>query len=155
MDLLLEVNTERLLKLADFLETVPPEDFSLTDWRTRMPVDAIRLGPIVFKQGCGFAGCAMGWAAHSGIFPGLRMAYDGDMIYRGASGMSAVCKLLGVTESIGEFLFWESKYADYEPIDPDDVAKRIRRLVKKVESRLARRPENSWIKHREAHSIVA
>jgi hypothetical protein len=42
------MHTERLLKLADFLETVPPDKFDMNGWGR--------------EDDCGFAGCAIGWA---------------------------------------------------------------------------------------------
>jgi len=146
MDMLLNVNTANLLKLADFLETVPPEDFSLTEWQTNAPKDAIRLGPIVFRAGCGFAGCAVGWAAYSNIFDGLRLNREAGPVYRGARGISAVENLFGITTRMSEYLFWEVSYPNHDPIDPADVSARIRKLVRKIEARIARKSGREWIK---------
>lgn len=44
------MNTKRLLKLAEFLETVPEERFDLSNWATGKLED------------CNTAACAVGWA---------------------------------------------------------------------------------------------
>lgn len=136
--MLAEVHTDRMFALADFLETVPPEDFSLRSWQSRAPIDAIRLGPIVFRKGCGFSGCAMGWAAYSGRFPGLRINRDGVLVYRGASEFSAAAKFLGVTGDFAYYLFTDEYYPSSQ-VDPDDVAKRLRRAATLIEAARSRR----------------
>lgn len=88
------MDTGRLLALAEFLETsVPESEFDMARWQNRAfapPTDGIPAGPsslfglipgspeIPPNPGCGFAGCAIGWAAHSGIFPGLSLKRVGD-----------------------------------------------------------------------------
>lgn len=141
---LIHVNTVGMRQLANFLEKVPPEDFSLEGWRTQMPRDAWMLGPITLRRGCGFAGCAMGWAAHSNVFPGLRINRDGDLVYRGALDHDAVVKLFGIKEQTVEFLFWCTSYEDY-PVTPDMVATRVRRFVEKVEARIAGKSGRAWV----------
>jgi len=59
MKMLSKVDIERIYKLAHFLETVSSQDFDLTIWGTRV------------RDGCGFAGCAIGWAAYAKLFSGL------------------------------------------------------------------------------------
>lgn len=51
------INAKRLLKLADYLETVPRKNFNMSSWNEYRP--------------CGFAGCALGWAVHAKLFRGL------------------------------------------------------------------------------------
>lgn len=133
MQQLSRVEIEKMTQLADFLETVPPEDFDLTIWRTREFIAPIRVWPITFRAGCGFAGCAMGWAAHEGLFPGLRITKNGDLVYRGATDFDAVSKLFGIKWGTGWFLFGRGSY--HGRIDPDRVAKRIRRFVEIVRRR--------------------
>lgn len=145
MDMLLNVDIGRMRKLADFLETVPPEDFDLGAWQTVAPRDAIALGPLVFRKSCGFAGCAMGWAAHSKLFDGLRINREGDLCYRGSRGIEAATRVLGLTERTAEFLFWESRYPDGRT-DPAHVATRLRRFASIVEARIAARSGAQWIK---------
>jgi len=137
MKQLSNVEIGKMRQLADFLETVPPADFDLTSWQTQAPIQRIAFGPIVFRHGCGFSGCAMGWAAYAEIFPDLYIDRTQELCYRGATNMNAAAKLLGVTESIANFFFVDSEYVD-EP-SPDDVSKRLRRFADKVERRLMRR----------------
>lgn len=134
-----QVEIGRMRKLADFLETVPPEDFDLDGWVQQLPQGpkSIFFGLIHRHSGCGFAGCAMGWAAHSQIFSGLRLTRDGDDIaYRGFTGYDAVYALFGIGENQGFFLFSDRRYAD--DAEPGHVARRLRIFADKVERRLAR-----------------
>lgn len=128
------VEIEKMKQLADFLETVPPADFDLSEWQVQSPISQIALGPIIFRHGCGFSGCAMGWAAYSEIFPDLYIDRNQELCYRGASNMDAAAKLLGVTHAAACYFFADWEY-DTQP-SPDDVAKRLRRFAEKVESRL-------------------
>lgn len=145
MDQLANVNVARLYQLADFLETVPPEDFDLSAWQDHAPREALAIGPITFRRACGFAGCAMGWAAHSGLFEGLRINRDNNLVYKGASDIDAAAKVFGITVSVAEFIFYPLSYVGYDPIDPDDVARRVRKLAAKVEARVARRSGKAWL----------
>lgn len=139
MKMLEQVRLDHVRELAAFLEAVPPEDFDVSaSWQTIAPVDAIRLGPITFRKPRGFAGCAMGWAAYSGKFSGLRLSRDGDLIYRGYSDFRAAEVFLGVTESMVDFLFDHANYA-LDHVDPGDVAARLQRFAGIVEARLSRR----------------
>lgn len=135
MKMLSAVEVGKMRTLADFLETVPPEDFDLGFWEERQAVARIAIGPIVFREGCGFAGCAMGWASHQKLFDGLKVK-DDLLTYRGASDFKAAARLFGVTKNVAYFLFHESFYEGWA--EPADVADRLRRFAAKVESRLAR-----------------
>lgn len=141
MTMLAKVDLEKCERLAAFLETVPPGDFDLTYWRSVEPVSAIKLGPIVLRHGCGFAGCAIGWAAYSGIFPGLRLEKKGKTgarpVYAGFTEFRAAAALLGVNESQAVYFFDPDSYSD--KAEPGDVADRIRVFVTKVRRRLMRR----------------
>jgi hypothetical protein len=54
------MNAQRLLKLADFLDTVDPSNFNYNYWHTglREPRTAPQ------EPECGTTACALGWAAH-------------------------------------------------------------------------------------------
>lgn len=145
MEMLLKVNTGRMRQLADFLETVPPEDFNLDNWMTQHPVASIALGPIVLRRGCGFAGCAMGWAAHSGMFEGLRINRHNTLVYRGATDFEAAALFLGITSDFAGFFFIEENYDIDRAIDPADVARRLRVAAGKIEARIARRSGAEWL----------
>lgn len=135
MKMLLAVKTDRMRELAAFLETVPPEDFDLAGWQTREAIDPVKFGPFVWRKGCGFAGCAMGWAAYSGKFPGLRIAEGKMLVYRGATSWKASQKFLGITEALARFLFEETRYDD---ATPSDVAIRLARCADIIDARIAR-----------------
>ena len=135
-----KVEIEKMRKLADFLETVPPEDFDLADWVEREQRDpkSILFGLVILHPGCGFAGCAMGWAAHSGIFPGLRLTHDSDDItYAGLIGFDAIDRLFRIGENQGIFLFHRVRYQGHA--DPGHVARRLRRFAEIVERRINRK----------------
>ena len=141
MKMLSQVQTGRLYQLADFLETVPPEDFDLRWWRTREPIPAVRLGRVFFRKGCGFAGCAMGWGLYAGLFPEARFDAHGEIVFRGATNYDAVGLLLGITGDFAGYLFDEDCYAD--GATPWRVAQRIRRAADRIEARcLQIRPQH-------------
>ena len=127
------VEVGRMRQLADFLETVPPKDFDLRAWQTRCPIAPTMLGPFAWG-GCGFAGCALGWAAHSGLFLGLGVDRQGNLVYKGFANYRAVRHLLGIKQRAAWFLFGQEMY-DREAQEPGDVAARIRRFADIVERR--------------------
>lgn len=123
------MHADRLLKLADFLETVPEENFDISGWET-----AEATKPEGDRPGqCGFAGCAVGWAAHVELFDGFVMR-DGDPLYQGKTDWDAVDELFGFKQAPGELskegliLFSGSEYRGYEAT-PAQVAARIRQFV--------------------------
>lgn len=120
------MNTERLLKLADFLETVPEQAFTLDAWEARAASK-----PEGDKQGeCGFAGCAMGWAAHAKLFPGLILE-NGSPVYRVNDyvrlGFGAAEVVFDIPFSSAVWLFYRQHYT-VDPT-PADVAQRIRTFL--------------------------
>lgn len=159
----IHVDTEKLLQLADYLETVPPESFDLDGWVIQDERAAIP--PTMFcgiipitkgDPGCGFAGCALGWAAHSGLFPGLTLQ-NRVPVYRGASQYASADRLFGFDQatpkrnrlkhhrrddyeymtSMSLFLFCPSMYK--RGSEPAQVADRIRRVVAKLHARRVRK----------------
>jgi hypothetical protein len=138
MKQLSNVEIGRLRALADLLDDVPPNRFDLDGWAVQL------------NEGCGFAGCAVGWAAHSGIFPGLRFntgidcgahASCVDVIYEEDEkdiwkGWVAVEVLFGLTFRSAGFLFSLDHYPDFLGPTPRVVARRLRRFADKVEGRL-------------------
>lgn len=121
------VNKERLLKLAEFLETVPADRFDLTEWQSS-PTAAGR--KVTKDRACGFAGCALGWAAHAGLFEGLTLTPISDELsrssirYHTAHGWAAPCRLFRIKDEESEYLF-KPEFYDTQP-SPKDVAARIR-----------------------------
>lgn len=133
------VETARLTALAEYLDNdVPATDFNLRTWRHRRPKErkTILFGLIETDPGCGFAGCAMGWAAHSGMFPGLTFDNDGRLIYSGTRNWKAAMVLMGIEQNMAVFLFHPHRYK--VNATPQTVAKRIRRLVLKITAIRAR-----------------
>lgn len=167
------MDTGRLLALADFLDTrVPEADFDMSRWIARSyrpPTEGIPAGPphlfgllsgspeVPPTPGCGFAGCAIGWAEHSGLFPGLRMINvnkdekhrDGSKImlatvpaYAGALQWDAINSLFKIGKDdqkynpaakgnkhwgLAGYLFHHATYP-FNP-GPKEVAARIREVV--------------------------
>lgn len=130
------INAKRLLKLADFLETVPRKSFNLSAWQSRPAVK-----PEGKKQGeCGFAGCAIGWAAHAKLFRGLRLVdigdgYDPEVFFNATESWEAIDELFNLApvphslrDGDAEYLFMAEKYDHYNAT-PKQVAKRIRKFV--------------------------
>lgn len=139
------MRADRLLKLADFLETVPRKAFDISSWQAR---------PASRPEGdvpgeCGFAGCAIGWAVHIGIAPELRFAeikvhettwyelryLEDDEI----TSFCAAAKAMDLRRPQAEYLFDPEAYNDSDPDDDDNeavdvtpkmVADRIRKFVK-------------------------
>jgi len=128
MKMLSKVEVERMYQLAHLLETVSSQDFDLTIWGTRV------------RDDCGFAGCAIGWAAYAKLFPGLVMMGDGVRYFDKDKGIgvgyhAAVC-VLGITSRTANFLFCPHYYEI--PASPAVVAARLTRFAAIVERRLAR-----------------
>lgn len=111
------MRADRLLKLADYLETVPRDRFDMTDWSN-------------MKTGCGFSGCAIGWAHHGKLFPGLairKKASDSFSVlhYRGETHLDAAALLFKIDSDSADDLFGPAQIAT-----PKQVAKRIRKFVR-------------------------
>lgn len=112
------INVKRLLKLAAFLETVKPLQFEMRDF-----------GHI---RECGFAGCALGWAAYAKLFEGFRrVPVDVDYMRfelhgKPIDGFSAAKKVFSIYCSDAVDLFTENKKDE----KPKQVATRIRQFVK-------------------------
>lgn len=131
------INAKRLLKLADFLETIPRKSFDLARWQASEPTK-----PEGKKQGdCGFAGCAIGWATHGQLFRGLRFVFDEgfqEMVpfYNGTEGWSGIDELFAlepvdhdIDSGQAEYLFTDTSYPSLS-VTPKQVATRIRKFVR-------------------------
>ena len=131
------MNKERLLKLADFLETVPPKRFEMDRffgwvgkaiWETNTFDD--------LESDCGTDGCALGWATTIPEFKkaGFK-AVKGqgpdslwiEIQYGSWTGFSAAEKFFGIDKRQCTNLFG-GRY-DNRKTKPTTVAKQIRRLV--------------------------
>jgi len=118
-----KMKVARLLKLADFLETVPRKKFNLGTWGN--------------DAKCSTAGCAAGWGCQIPSFrkSGLRLVtnhYYGDVEpycrSTGSNGFDAVSDFFGLTGRQTEHVFSLLAYQT-EPT-PKQVAGRIRALVR-------------------------
>src|SRR5262249_52872512 len=100
--------------------------FDLSEWDTTKGDGLYE----AFNPGftCGFAGCAIGWAAHARIIPGLGM-HGTRPSFDGEDGWEAVAKAFGLSKGEALELFAEGSYR--ESPTPRDVAGRIRRLLAK------------------------
>lgn len=118
----------RLLKLAAFLETVPAKAFSINSWQARKATKREGKRPGT----CGFAGCAVGWAAHAKLIPGLTLRGDFCGVwpdYEGLRGFMAVQKAFDISRFQAELLFIATSYPGRDPT-PQEVANAIRNFVK-------------------------
>lgn len=124
------INAKRLLKLADYLETVPRKAFNIQSWESRAANKQEGKNP----GECGFAGCAVGWAAHAKLFRGLRME-DGFPIYKDTFSWPAVSDVFGLGRSgalpshDAAHLFSPHTYPKGKAT-PKQVATRIRKFVR-------------------------
>lgn len=123
------MNTERLLRLADYLEDVvaklPAERFDMNNWATPTPH-------------CGTACCAVGHACSIPEFQaaGLAMSIDeeghGEPVIRPDDGSmfsswQAVEAFFGITHREAACLFDAGRY--FAGVRPQEVAARIRQFV--------------------------
>jgi hypothetical protein len=120
------MNAKRLLKLADFLDTVPRKSFSMSMWETSPATK-----PETAKLGeCGFAGCALGWAVHGALFRQLTPTDGGTPQYRKKPGsrrrfgFEAAEHLFDIDPDDARFLF-----GSYTDVTPRQEARRIRKFV--------------------------
>lgn len=131
------VEVGKMRQLASFLRTVPPSQFDLEEWELQAATPAVTFlfGLIEIEPACGFAGCAMGWAAHSKLFDGLYMDGSGP-VYNGIAGWNGVTRLFGISSRAADFLFGSSSYEDGQP---GYVADRLERFAGKVEAAVNRK----------------
>ncbi len=106
-----------LLKiLADYLANeVPVERFDMRIWAS--------------NRSCGFAGCALGWAAQNEQLKeaGLR-THGRDVYFRKVSGLEAAMEFFGISGSTASRLFLPTSYME-DHVTPTRVANRIHELL--------------------------
>ena len=112
------MRVDRLLKLADYLETVPRHKFDMKFWSNRLKR--------VKRPKCGFSGCAIGHAMEARLFRGFRR-YNYP-VYEGYYGFNAVAKLFEITTDQAKFDLFGSELRG----TPHQVAKRIRKFVERA-----------------------
>ena len=123
------MNSKRLLKLADFLDTVPRKRFNLGLWQQ------YGFKPKA-ESACGTVACAMGWACTIPSFKraGLKAHKDDRYpIFENQEGFSAAAKFFDISFPQAERLFSSSGYGNRfnsDAVTPKKVAKAIRNFVK-------------------------
>jgi len=116
------MDAEKLLKMADFVETLPEETFDLSTWKR--------------ETDCGTVCCAIGWAAQKKLFRGLSFqfseTYGLEAAYSSGDklecGFAAVTQLFNITLETVLKIFINSAYEKGED-SPRHVSQRIRELV--------------------------
>ena len=130
------MNTEKLLRLADLMETIAPEKFDLGLWSTRTE--------------CGTVCCAVGhacldrWFRSQGFGPVERDDIGINIFipsFRNFSGFDAVEQFFGLTNLFATFLFVENSYVTH-PAHPSEVAIRIRLFVEHHDEKVVRELES-------------
>lgn len=116
------MNKERLLLLADKLDTVPPDGFDLKEWTN---------DKLAEERGCGFVGCAIGWALTMPEFQSQGFVEeDAAPSYEESWGWDAVERFFGLIPAESEYLFEASRYKS--GASPSAVASRIRAMFGEV-----------------------
>lgn len=139
------VNKVGLLALADLLETrvvgeieAGTGSFDLISWFTPASPDVDQLisegnmgsQPAVSTSSCETAGCAVGWAIHAGIIPGLtRHPTVASPFYNGHPNFTAVQLAFGISKKQAYYLFSRKEYEPENRKNPERVAARIRKFV--------------------------
>lgn len=116
------MNTERLTRLAQILDSVPPEQFDLSLWRA--------------DASCGTVACAIGWCTLDPEFQQQGFGWDGGMptftsphYFDLLRSWPAVRAFFGLTQSEVESLFTLNGYPDIEDPGTADVIDRIDDLL--------------------------
>jgi hypothetical protein len=126
------MNKRRLLKLADFLETVPRKRFDFTSWVGENWKGDRELS-------CGTTACALGWATTMPLFRGLglRLAKSrwGPYVTLGnmrkdKSSMIAAERVFDISYGDAEYLFVPGFSKLGHSATPKMVARQIRQFVK-------------------------
>lgn len=112
----------RLVKLADLLDTLKSEQFDLTHWVTKQ----------------GDTACAVGWAALSPQFAGLTFLGPAPQYlvkgHHPALGFVAAERYFGLRFREAHYLFSIDSYRRGSSTRPTTVARRIRRFIAKKEA---------------------
>lgn len=124
------MNKERLLRLADFLDGLKPDQFDIRDWVSVVGKDGT-------VGGCGTVACAIGWATTLPEFreAGLQLKLDtespgGRIVFRLYTGFHAISEFFNIHSSDALRLFFDSLDADHYPVRPVHVANAIRNYVR-------------------------
>lgn len=115
------MRSDRLLVLAAFLDTLPPEKLDMGVWAE--------------KQKCGTVACAVGWACQIPEFQeaGLRVEWDKDEcavpVFGVVCGWATPAVFFGLPITCVHYLFDSELYEANAAVSPRTVAARIRDFV--------------------------
>lgn len=151
------MNVDRLNKLANLLDTVPPEKFDLNYWGLVSKVARVPNTLDISKDECGTVACACGWACtipefrEAGLYLGrtAMLSYSSEYVLKYTTtsltvpvgkvtyqGIPAAARFFAISEDQAEDLFYSSSYfavnnedEDAAAISPAMVAARIRKLI--------------------------
>ena len=153
------VSRRRLTVLADFLDELPAQVFSLRNWVSELDNDDLirtdikgNLGTGITSEEmnkCGATACAFGWACT--LLPFKRAGLKMDMrnfwpSFKGLMGYEAAEEFFGLDgyteghELMSEILFSPSLYGDDQKRDPHAVSARIREYLANPDALLKRFP---------------
>jgi hypothetical protein len=140
------MKTERLLKLADFLDTVPNSRFNIWSWTSHASGEGDTSTAVkalgVARHHCGTTACAVGWACTIPEFKAAGLGFSaekwGDIpVYHDPDGIAApkfywtaVTEFFGLDAGTATSLFTDEGYSVDDPT-PADVAAKIHRVVDK------------------------
>ena len=122
------MNTERLRILADFLQTVPVENFNIASWRnkdssTYVPDDNL------FAHECGTTAYAVGWACTIPEFKAAGLEYGGMPMFERRLGWSAVRAFFDIDAKDAHELFDLAYYPYRSQVGPKTVAEKIYEFI--------------------------
>lgn len=126
------MNTDRLLKLADFLDTVPVKKFDLSHWIGWDELDFETRPPTLddLEHNCHTTACAIGWACTIPEFQDAGLVLDdGEPFFDGHWDTQAAANFFDIEYLEASHLFYSSAYRGNNRTRPSTVAKRIRKLV--------------------------
>jgi hypothetical protein len=115
------MNRQRLLRLADHLDTVPKELFNMRTWYTSY-------------RGCGTVACAAGHAAAVPEFKDEGFALETtddcekEPVYKGHTGFEACSAFFKLDFNTNQRIFTRYSYGEDDPT-PKEVANRIREIL--------------------------
>ena len=128
------IAVRRLTKLADYMETVPRNKFSMAYWfqHARAGTHTHRFGRTLSAKDmnhCGTKACAVGWAATMPEFQrlGLRIAPK----EAGIAPFSKAKKVFDLTTAQAHYLFgYTDEYGNVSVFTPKQWAKRARTFIR-------------------------
>ena len=125
-----QVHIDRLNRLADYLDTLPVEQFNLIEWVTDAQMDPMTEEIV---PGCGTVACAVGHACMIEDFKKQGLGQYGEYpfspTYGALTGWDAVQAFFGVGYFDAWQLFDYSCYGYEDRTPPSEVALRIRQFI--------------------------